>query len=243
MLVLHQCLPAMEQVDPVYPETHSHKSIWAQKPATQGGLQIAVILVHSDSGKVGKYVYIHVSELVLVCRLLYRTAQLGRLVTGEKGSVTELKLGTYALSLSLSHTSYWSQLRSFASHHLMYWLQWAVMLQPLRTHALRLVLCGLSRQLACCMNLQAWEDGSNSSILCIGKYTFLWFVCKNSFNHWLSIISPTFFTKAAFISIWAFTCHSLHMLYAWSIVLTDVIQTWFKDYKARRMQSTVMCRS
>lgn len=48
---------------------------------------------------------------------------------------------------------------------------------------------------------------------------------------WNINISPTFFTKAAFISLWAFTCHSLHMLYAGSIVLADVVQTWFKDYK------------
>ena len=52
-----------------------------------------------------------VRELVQTCSDSCESPQQDR-ATGEKGTATELELGTYALSQSFSHTSYRSRLRS-----------------------------------------------------------------------------------------------------------------------------------
>ena len=70
-------------------------------------------------------------------------------VTGEKGPVTELKPGTYALMWSISHASHRNRSQFLVSHHLCVLV--CPQLRPLKTHALKLALVGCNDNL-----LSAW---------------------------------------------------------------------------------------
>ena len=102
----------------------------------------------------GQTIYLHSIGINLNRPTMYAAGPYnsGGKVTGEKGPVTELKLGTYALMWSFSHASHRDRWRSLISHHP--YVPVCPQLRSLKTHALRLALVGcngsmLSRQLVC----------------------------------------------------------------------------------------------